>query len=70
MRRLQEWMGHRDLKATLAYADYQPDEREADMVERAFAANARPSHDRATDRRGRPDQGPGRGTPGQACRVM
>jgi integrase len=43
MRRLQEWMGHRDLKTTLVYADYQPDEREAEMVERAFAGNARPS---------------------------
>ena len=42
MRRLQEWMGHRDLKTTLVYADYQPDEREAEMVERAFAASARP----------------------------
>jgi integrase len=43
MRRLQEWMGHRDLKTTLVYADYQPDEREAEMVERAFAGSARPS---------------------------
>ena len=42
MRRLQEWMGHRDLKTTLVYADYQPDEREAEMVERAFAGSARP----------------------------
>ena len=39
MRRLQEWMGHRDLKTTLVYADYQPDEREAQMVERAFATD-------------------------------
>ena len=42
MRRLQEWMGHRDLKTTLVYADYQPDEREAEMVERAFAGSVRP----------------------------
>ena len=42
MRRLQEWMGHRDLKTTLVYADYQPDEREAEMVERAFAGRVRP----------------------------
>jgi integrase len=41
MRRLQEWMGHRDLKTTLLYADYQPDEREAEMVERAFGGPAR-----------------------------
>jgi integrase len=25
MRTLQEWMGHRDLKTTLIYADYAPD---------------------------------------------
>jgi integrase len=43
MRRLQEWMGHRDLKTTLVYADYQPDDREAEMVERAFAARVPPS---------------------------
>jgi hypothetical protein len=24
LRTLQEWMGHRDLKTTLTYADYQP----------------------------------------------
>jgi integrase len=42
MRRLQEWMGHRDLKTTLVYADYQPDEREAEMVERAFAGERPP----------------------------
>jgi integrase len=42
MRRLQEWMGHRDLKTTLVYADYQPDQREAEMVERAFAGSACP----------------------------
>jgi hypothetical protein len=32
-------MGHRDLKTTLISADYQPDEREADMVGRAFASS-------------------------------
>jgi integrase len=48
MRRLQEWMGHRDLKTTLVYADYQPDEREAEMVERAFTGSARPSRHAAT----------------------
>jgi hypothetical protein len=37
MRTLQEWMGHRNFKTTLIYADYMPPEREADLVDRAFA---------------------------------
>jgi integrase len=37
MRTLQEWMGHRDFKTTVIYADYMPAEREADLVDRAFA---------------------------------
>jgi integrase len=37
MRTLQEWMGHRDFKTTLIYADYQPCEAERGWVERAFA---------------------------------
>jgi len=36
LRTLQEWMGHRDFKTTLIYADYQPGEHEAELVERAF----------------------------------
>jgi integrase len=36
LRTLQEWMGHRDFKTTLVYADYQPSEQEAEFVERAF----------------------------------
>jgi integrase len=36
MRTLQEWMGHRDFKTTLIYADYMPSEHEADLVDRAF----------------------------------
>jgi hypothetical protein len=36
MRTLQEWMGHRDFKTTLIYADYAPSEHEGGMVERAF----------------------------------
>lgn len=36
LRTLQEWMGHRDFKTTLVYADYQPSEREAELVDRAF----------------------------------
>jgi integrase len=36
LRTLQEWMGHRDAKTTLIYADYQPGEHESEMVSRAF----------------------------------
>lgn len=36
LRTLQEWMGHRDFKTTLIYADYQPSDREAELIERAF----------------------------------
>jgi integrase len=36
LRTLQEWMGHRDAKTTMIYADYQPGEREAEIVGRAF----------------------------------
>lgn len=37
-RTLQEWMGHRDIKTTQIYADYQPDDRrEAELVEQAFS---------------------------------
>jgi integrase len=38
MRTLQEWMGHRDFKATLIYADYAPSDQEAELIERAFGA--------------------------------
>ena len=37
MRTLQEWMGHRDIKTTLIYADYAPSAQEKEMVERAFS---------------------------------
>ena len=37
MRTLQEWMGHRDIKTTLIYADYAPAANEADLVNAAFA---------------------------------
>jgi integrase len=36
LRTLQEWMGHRDYKTTLIYADYAPSAHEGEMVERAF----------------------------------
>ncbi len=45
MRTLQEWMGHRDLKTTLIYADYAPSEHEAAWVEQAFAKPAVPRLD-------------------------
>jgi integrase len=31
MRTLQEWMGHRDIKTTLIYADYAPSAQEKAM---------------------------------------
>ncbi len=36
LRTLQEWMGHRDYKTTLIYADYAPRSQERQMMERAF----------------------------------
>lgn len=36
MRTLQEWMGHRDFKTTLIYADYAPGAKEAEWAEAAF----------------------------------
>jgi integrase len=36
LRTLQEWLGHRDLKTTLIYADYLPSAHEAEWVEAAF----------------------------------
>ena len=40
MRTLQEWMGHRDFKTTLIYADYAPGEHEAALVEAAFVTGS------------------------------
>ena len=36
---LQDWMGHRDFKTTLIYADYAPSGHEVGLVERAFSKN-------------------------------
>ena len=36
LRTLQEWLGHRDFKTTLIYADYAPSPHEGEMVEAAF----------------------------------
>lgn len=40
MRTLQEWMGHRDIKTTLIYADYTPNPQEVEFIEQAFRAPA------------------------------
>jgi integrase len=37
MRKIQEWMGHRDYRTTLVYADYEPGEDESAMVNEAFS---------------------------------
>jgi integrase len=36
MRKIQEWMGHRDYRTTLIYADYEPGDDEGGMIDRAF----------------------------------
>ena len=43
MRTLQEWLGHRDFKTTLIYADYQPGAGEAGLVNAAFAPSTNSS---------------------------
>lgn len=49
LRTLQEWMGHRDFKTTLIYADYQPSEHESELVERAFGRGSKSTHDSPID---------------------
>lgn len=44
MRTLQEWMGHRDYKTTLIYADYAPSAHESEMVEQAFRSGHQLGH--------------------------
>ena len=41
LRTLQEWMGHRDFKTTLIYADYQPSSGEAELIDGAFGQGAK-----------------------------
>ena len=43
MRTLQEWLGHRDFKTTMIYADYQPGAGEAGLVNAAFAPSTNSS---------------------------
>lgn len=38
LRTLQEWLGHRDYKTTLIYADYAPSAHEVALVEAAFSS--------------------------------
>jgi integrase len=47
MRALQEWMGHRDFKTTLIYADYAPSTQERELVERAFGRDSNRESDDA-----------------------
>jgi hypothetical protein len=51
---LQEWMGHRDFKTTLIYADYAPSGREAELMDRAFGTNLEPDWSPARTAGGRP----------------
>jgi integrase len=37
MRQIQEWMGHRDYRTTLIYADYEPGDNESGMIDKAFS---------------------------------
>jgi integrase len=51
IRTLQEWMGHRDFKTTLIYADYAPSAAEADFIERAFQPSSAPTREVSAERR-------------------
>jgi integrase len=45
LRTLQEWMGHRDYKTTLIYADYAPRTHERELMERAFRTPSIDGHE-------------------------
>jgi integrase len=46
MRALQEWMGHRDYRTTLIYADYEPGDEESGLVDAAFSGESPAKKDR------------------------
>jgi integrase len=59
LRTLQEWMGHRDFKTTLIYADYAPSAHEGQMVEDAFRGPIRGPKLSETQRNSEADSVPG-----------
>jgi integrase len=44
LRTLQEWMGHREAKTTLIYADYLPGDREAEILDDTFGGSSEPEN--------------------------
>ena len=50
MRVLQEWMGHRDYRTTLIYADYEPGDEESGLVDAAFSAGSPTQKERPRSR--------------------
>jgi len=49
MRKLQEWMGHRDIQTTQRYADYAPGAQDAELVAAAFSRVAQKESDPITE---------------------
>lgn len=47
MRTLQEWMGHRDYRTTLIYADYEPGDEESELVDAAFSGGSSAQKERS-----------------------